>query len=375
MQDRPSEKAVQPIWDIAVRIFHWTRVLVVVAAFVTADILGPTWLRWHVAVGAVMAALVTGRVIWGFTGPTYARFTSFVQKPSRIVAHLAELRAARAARHLGHNPLGGAMVLALLLVLSSLAITGALQWGGLFKAGPFAGLSYFAGADFAGLHELAANLLMALVGLHIFGVIFESRRSSENLARSMLTGNKETRAGDHTAPPKPGRPILAACLTIFLVGLVGWGAVSLTSRPVPQAPISPLAATYRAACADCHAAFHPSLMRGENWVALMAGLADHFGEDASLDPQASHALIDWLAQNSADTVDTRPAHLLAETDPAAPFTLTKTPFWRARHRAIADATFSRPPIYSRANCVACHRDADSGWFYPPNIQIPPEQTQ
>jgi diheme cytochrome c len=102
----------------------------------------------------------------------------------------------------------------------------------------------------------------------------------------------------------------------------------------------------------------------------MQTLPDHFGEDASLDRTTTQELTDWLIANSADTVDTKPSHMLARVDPANPTMLNKTPFWLATHKPIDDATFNRAPIYSRSNCAACHSDAENGAFFPGNIEIP-----
>jgi cytochrome b len=98
------------VWDLFVRIFHWSLVGLFVAAFATGDEI--EWL--HIVVGYVIAALITLRIVWGFVGPRYARFSDFVRSPRVIVAYLVQAAQWKAPRYLGHNPAGGAMIIALL---------------------------------------------------------------------------------------------------------------------------------------------------------------------------------------------------------------------------------------------------------------------
>jgi len=364
------------VWDRFVRLFHWGLILSILVAFVTADILGATWITLHIWAGAVAAGLVLSRLIWGFTGSTYARFASFAATPANTVAHLKDMLQTRGARHLGHNPLGGWMIFALLGGILATVAFGFIWLGGVFKAGPLkAIISYDTGISAGDAHAILANFLLALIFLHIAGAVFESLRCRENLPASMITGRKQRRPGDHLAPAKKSRPMPTMIALAALIAAGGWGTSVLMARPVRNAPVSVFDPAYASACGDCHGAFNPSLLRAENWVQLMQTLPDHFGEDASLDSRSRRAISDWLIANAADDIDSKPAHVLARTDYGAPFTVTKSPFWIRRHRDITEATFKRAPIYSRANCAACHADAASGWFYPANTSIPKEPTQ
>ncbi|MDA0222276.1 MAG: cytochrome b/b6 domain-containing protein [Proteobacteria bacterium] len=361
------------VWDIAVRVFHWALVGAVLLAFVTADLFGATWLTYHIWAGASAAGLVVARLIWGVTGSTYARLASFVTGPRETLRHLRDLVTGRAPRHLGHNPLGGWMILGLIAVVLGLAASGVAQLGGIFKTGPLGfAVSYATGEQLSELHEVFANLLLILIGLHIIGALFESWRTRENLPLAMVTGKKERRNGDHQVSQAKAMPWLAALLVATALGGAIWGARQLTARPAFGAAVAVLDPTYAAECSECHQAFNPSLMTAANWVLLMQALPDHFSEDASLDDQKQKQLTDWLVQNAADTADTKASHRLRATDPATPYTLTKTQFWTSKHRDIADETFKRAPIFSRSNCSACHRDAESGQFFPPNATLPNE---
>src|SRR5438034_4108859 len=111
------------VWDLPTRVFHWTLLACVSGAVVSAQI-GGNWMEWHVRFGAATAGLLAFRVVWGFIGPRYARFRSFVRAPGTV---LADLFKRGSERHAGHSPSGGASVLALLGVLGALVFSGLLS--------------------------------------------------------------------------------------------------------------------------------------------------------------------------------------------------------------------------------------------------------
>ncbi|NHZ40241.1 cytochrome B [Massilia sp. CCM 8693] len=167
----------QTIWDAPVRLLHWGLVASIVAAWVTSEQVE----GWHEVIGYASAAIVAARLLWGFAGNRYARFSHFVRAPGPTVAYLRAVAQGRAARHLGHNPLGGAMVLALLSCVALLAVSGwalgtDLLWG---YAWPVR------------LHVAIAWTLVGLVVLHVSGVVFTSLQHRENLVLAMITGKKK----------------------------------------------------------------------------------------------------------------------------------------------------------------------------------------
>lgn len=191
------------VWDPLIRLFHWTLVLAFFTAYLTEG--EPEWL--HVWAGYLIAGLLAVRLVWGFVGSEHARFTDFVRSP-RVVAHyLRDELAGRARRYLGHNPAGGAMILALLFALAVTALSGMTLLAPEEGEGPLAGWLVPAPAEqtmvsgghaperalaenVEELHEFFANLTLLLVGLHVLGVLVESVRHRENLVRAMITGYK-----------------------------------------------------------------------------------------------------------------------------------------------------------------------------------------
>src|SRR5215470_10972612 len=107
------------VWDLFVRVFHWSLATAVLIAWATDE---PIWL--HSWLGYLAAILVVLRVIWGFIGAEQARFISFVRGPKLVSDYLAGLIRFSSPRFLGHSPAGGAMIIALLIMIAATAGTG-----------------------------------------------------------------------------------------------------------------------------------------------------------------------------------------------------------------------------------------------------------
>ena len=182
-----TEPATVPtvrVWDPFIRIFHWSQVALIGAAWLTED--GPKWL--HENAGYVLAALIAARLVWGLGGPRHARFAEFVRGPRTVLRYLGDLRRRRERRHLGHNPAGGAMILALLATVAATILTGWLQTTDIF----------WGSTAMEQLHEAAAIFVLVLAAIHVAGVVYESLRHHENLVGAMIHGHK--RAEGKEAP-------------------------------------------------------------------------------------------------------------------------------------------------------------------------------
>lgn len=173
------------VWDPFLRIFHWLLVVLIAAAWLTSDELKTV----HKAAGFAIAGLLALRILWGLIGPQHARFADFLRSPRAVAAYLAAMWRGDEPRFLGHNPAGGAMVLALLLTIASTALTGWLQ-----TTDAFWGSSLM-----EEVHEVFANLILLLVAFHLAGVLLASLRHRENLVRAMIDGRKAPLGADEPA--------------------------------------------------------------------------------------------------------------------------------------------------------------------------------
>ncbi|TPE50147.1 cytochrome b/b6 domain-containing protein [Amaricoccus solimangrovi] len=182
MTDRPVAAEGVLVWDPFVRVFHW----LLVALIATVWLLAGEWKAAHEFLGYCVAALVAARIVWGFVGPGHARFSDFVRGPRAVRGYLGDLLRGRNRRMLGHNPAGGAMIVALLLTIAATGLTGWLQTTDAWFGSPLLDVT----------HRTLGNGILALVAVHVGGVIFESLRHRENLVAAMLTGRKRPLAAE-----------------------------------------------------------------------------------------------------------------------------------------------------------------------------------
>lgn len=135
------------------------------------------------------------------------------------------------------------------------------------------------------------------------------------------------------------------------------------------APSDPI---YKAECGSCHMLYPPGLLPARSWNAMLVGLKDHFGENASLDATTTGKLKDFLTENAADRADQRRSRKIAQSIPAqeSPLRFTETRYFKRQHDEVDTAVWKRKSIGSPANCVACHGRAEAGIFSEDEIRIP-----
>ena len=163
------------VWDLGVRLFHWSLVAMVTGAYLTEE-----YRKVHRYLGYAVLALIGFRLFWGVTGSYHARFATFIPGPRRLIAYLRAIVAGRERRYIGHNPAGAAMIVALLVTLGAVGATGYMM--GMDR--------YFGQSWVEDAHKTLVDGLLVLVLLHVGGVVLASYRHSENLLRAMITGRK-----------------------------------------------------------------------------------------------------------------------------------------------------------------------------------------
>jgi len=366
----PRSGTTAKVWDLGVRGFHWLLVAAVSLCLYTG-FLGPAnWLGVHVWTGTFIAALILFRLVWGIAGSTYSRFASFIPTPGRAIRYAIALLQRRAAHVTGHNPLGSVMIVALLVTVTALLGTGVLTLGGMLKQGPLAfALSFASGRTARTIHEWLGFGLLGLVFLHVLGVAIESWRTGENLVAAMLSGRKRI-GEERAAAVLPARPWLTTGIVVLVLLVARTAVIALAARPGYGVPQTIVNEDHQRECGSCHFAFPPSLASAGTWHAIMAGLDEHFGAVATLDPAIASRIGAYLADNSAEHWDTLPAHVLRETSAREPLRITGTAYWTRRHHEIPAETFKSTAVGGRTQCNACHGDAASGLFAPQSINIP-----
>lgn len=216
------------LWDLPTRLFHWLLVLAVIAAVVSGQ-LGGNLIEVHGKIGLAIVGLIAFRLVWGFAGSTYARFAQFFPTPARIKVYLKG-----EWRGLGHNPLGGLSVFALIFLLTVQVTSGLFSNDDIAFVGPLFELIDKSLSDrLSGIHHLLSNVLIALVVLHVGAVIFHGRVKKDDLVKPMLTGWKEGATGE----PARGGGAIALIAALLIAGLAVYGASGawLPEPPPPPA--------------------------------------------------------------------------------------------------------------------------------------------
>ncbi len=370
----PSASTLR-VWDLPTRLYHWIQV-VLVALALGLGFFAPEWLlNQHVVIGFALFALILFRLVWGFFGSYYSRFSSFVPTPKRLRAHFSEIFSGQnlqgEAHGLGHNPAGSLMVFGLIFVLGAITLSGIVTLGGVENWGPLAGFVDFSSGERArAIHLALAYVLVAMIVAHIAGVFAESQRSRSSLVKAMVTGNKDVPGHATIDRPEPAKKGAA------LVSLAGIGALAgvlfYLGVQVPASGFIQMAEMddFKSECSDCHELYHPSLLPGKSWTLMMANLEDHFGEDASLSQDTTAAIAAYLERYASEAWDSEAANRLRIVDPENPIQISASPFWKENHSQIAEVVFKTRPVRGKGNCKACHEDAETGRFDDAKISIP-----
>jgi cytochrome b len=195
------------IWDLPTRLFHGLLTVGFIACFAIAQFSGEhsTWFPVHMLLGIILGTVVLLRVMWGFVGSRYARFDELLFTPGTLWKYIQGAIARTAPRYVGHNPGSSYAILAMLLLVGVVVTTGLLMSNAVEEAEE--------------VHAIAAYVLLAVVVLHVLGVVWHTIRHRENITLSMITGRREGQPADAIGSSRP----LAALAFVALVGFLAVG--------------------------------------------------------------------------------------------------------------------------------------------------------
>ena len=177
------------VWDLPLRLFHWLLVASMTASYVTAK-LGFDWMQWHFYLGYWTIGLLVFRVLWGFFGPRHARFSSFIHAPGAIWLYMKGMFRRDTARSIGHNPVGGLMVILMLFLVAVQATTGLFTTDDVVWAGPYnPSVSSSTASTLSTIHSINFNIIIGVVCLHIAAILFYALYKRQNLVVPMLHGH------------------------------------------------------------------------------------------------------------------------------------------------------------------------------------------
>ncbi|MBR9883236.1 MAG: hypothetical protein GYB21_06110 [Oceanospirillales bacterium] len=217
--DASTQTQTRPVWDIFIRLFHWTLAGTIVFAWWSAE-QGGNWMTAHMLAGYTILSLILFRLIWGFIGTPYARFASFVKAPGHTLQYFKTAMRREEPHYTGHNPLGGWMVIALILLCTLQATSGLFATDDIFTEGPLSSwVSSGTASLMTAIHEANFNLLLGAIFLHLAGVIYHQRFKGEPLVQGMIHGRKPVSGGysDVRTPVLLGLIVIIPALGLFLL--------------------------------------------------------------------------------------------------------------------------------------------------------------
>lgn len=196
------------VWDLPVRLFHWLLSAAFLGAFVIANLIEDesSLFALHMWLGGIAAFMVVLRLVWGLVGSRYARFGSFAHGPSELGRYVAGTFTGKAKRYIGHNPGSAVAALLMFVLLLGLGYTGAFMATG--------------GEAYEEVHEVLAWTMLAVVGVHLAGIVWHTIRHRENIAASMVTGEKQ-------GEPAEAIPTAHAGVAVAFLALTGLWAGGL----------------------------------------------------------------------------------------------------------------------------------------------------
>ncbi len=363
------------IWTLPTRIFHWMLVLYVTLAFLSSE-----WewlLDFHAAVGYGIAVLLLFRLMWGFMGPRYSRFVDWPLSKRETLEFLRGFLHPK-REYAGHNPAASWVMLGILLLTLFTVLSGVITYGVQEGKGVFAWLNgtlFRKMKLFEELHELSSTLLLFLIAAHLGGVVMDTLLHKESgTMRSIMTGYKRIEATP--AALNFVQKLLAAILLSAAVVLPLY--TLFFDTPLTQSRFSPVEfekehALFVEECASCHTLYPPQLLPKRSWKKLMANLADHFGDDASLDEEERSSIERYLLANSAESSTKEAVHYISLSIGEKKkniIAISDSPYWIEKHASIDKATFKLPEVKSKANCKACHQHFEKGLIEDHLIAMP-----
>lgn len=363
------------IWPFVNRFSHVLLIVFLATAYLLGDY--KRLINYHVAFGYALGVVFLCRVVWGFIGPRYSKFKDFNFKLSDLMEYMLSVFT-KNKEHIGHNPASSFAILVMIVLTFLTIISGALAQGIEKNHGVLLFLhnEYFRYMElFSGAHEFFANFLIAVIGIHIAGSLIDKFIKRSDAIDSMISGYKKTIEKIHIRLNIFQKifSILWILISIFSLYYIIFTKdnIFIKSANVKQ-DYALLNKDFSKECGSCHIAYPPFLLPKKSWTLMMAGLENHFGDDASLDKVTNTSILAFLTQYSAENSTQESAFKILKSlkNNADTIAITKTPYWERRHSKIDKNIFASNEVKSKANCKACHAGIEKGIIEDSLIKIP-----
>jgi cytochrome b len=208
------------IWDLPLRIFHWSFAFTILASWYTAE-QGTDLVEIHMQLGFGALALIVFRLLWGVIGPKHARFSQFIPSPRTLLNYLQKSDNYKATP--GHNPLGALMVILMIVLIATQAISGLFINDDVFSSGPYYGsISNELEKIMRFLHHNTFDFMIAAIALHLGAITYYWRIKKQNLVLPMLTGKKTSKQVQADDAIPHSKIILGCIVAVCCIGFVYW---------------------------------------------------------------------------------------------------------------------------------------------------------
>jgi len=361
------------VWSFFTRLFHILLVMGVAFLFFFSDF--DNLLSFHAIVGYTVGLLFLFRIMWGFMDVKYSKFKDFNFNLNDLKEYMFHMFGAK-KEYVGHNPASSYAIVAMIVfglfsVFSGVVVYGTQEGMGIFS---FLNFSLFKKMDFfKDVHEFFSNVFMAVIFVHIAGVVLDKVVHKSDAVTSLLNGYKSGEAESLKLT------FLQKLFGIFWIASSVFLFFYLVSTPssllVADANI---AVDYKqehpqfySECKSCHTLYPPYLLPKHSWVKMMDTLENHFGDDASLEEEDKISIRDYLVKNAAENATKESAfHILKSIKNTDIIAITKTPYWEKRHEQIDKSIFASKEVAAKSNCKACHGNIEQGLLNDKDSKIP-----
>jgi len=360
------------IWSLPTRLFHWMLALFIAIAFIVSE--EENLLDIHAAFGYGVGVLIVFRIIWGFIGPKYSKFSDFPLNIKEAIEFSKNIFNPKKS-YAGHNPAASFVMLGIIVVALLVVVSGVLTYGTQEAKGVFAFLNHtiFKKMElFKEIHEALTTILLILIGAHIAGVVTDRILHKEaGVLESIFKGYKNIDAP--SVKLNIFQKVISAIFLIASIAVVIWALQSnspLTKQTNKEYDYESRAPLFYEECASCHTLYPPFLLPKESWVKIMNSLDNHFGDDASLDEKSKNLIERFLVANSSEHSTKEAAFYIMKDFKKGEIAITNTKYWKQKHSNIDKEIFKSKRVKSKANCKACHSKIEQGLIEDNQIKVP-----
>lgn len=361
------------VWSLFTRLFHILLVVAVGVVFVIAEF--ENLLSYHAIVGYTIGLLFVFRIIWGFMDVRYSKFKDFNFNLKDLTLYMFGIFWNK-KEYIGHNPASSWTIVAIIVFGLASVISGVIVYGTQEGMGvlSFLNNSLFRDMDlFEDIHEFFANAFMAVIFIHIAGVVIDKILHKSDAVDSMIGGYKN---GDEES--------LELTFLQKLFGILWIGSSIFLFIYLLSTPSNILIADNNKAidykvehklfyneCISCHTLYPPHLLPKKSWITMMDDLENHFGDDASLEDEDVISIKEYLLKNSAESSTKESSFKILKSMKADDtIAITKTQYWKNRHKEMDKSVFKNKKIGNISNCKACHKNIEQGLLNDKDIKIP-----